>query len=419
VQTETVESVQHRSRFPLAAQIVVGMGLALMFGPFLGGVEPLLNELARMVIQVIKGVATPLLFLSIVAAIAHAELTPGAGFRLVGFAVTNTCIALTIGLGLSNVFQPGKVLESALRTSGGSVPTEYAGKKIDFVKTLTGYVPTDLVGPFATNTVIGVVILAVMFGLGIRAVRRTSPELPGLGSITDLVAALLKITEWVLHGAIRLVPLAVFCSLSRTIAQYGYAPLAGLGVYVVIVLLGLGLHVLLTFQGWLVLYARASLREFWRAARDPVVYALGTNSSLATLPLTLHALSQLRVSKTASALGACVGTNLNNDGIVLYEGLAMLFVAQAMGIELSLGEQILAAFSCVVAAMGVAGIPEAGFVSLALVLNTVGLSVELLPLLLGVDWVIARARSATNVLSDMVLSILVDRSLSAASKRAT
>ncbi len=97
---------------------------------------------------------------------------------------------------------------------------------------------------------------------------------------------------------------------------------------------------------------------------------------------------------------------------MLYEGLALLFVAQAMGFELTLSEQVLASVSCIVAAMGVAGIPEAGFVSLALVLNTVGLSVELLPLLLGVDWVIARARSATNVLSDMVLSILVDRSLS-------
>src|SRR5690606_18206038 len=129
-----------------------------------------------------------------------------------------------------------------------------------------------------------------------------------------------------------------------------------------------------------------------------------------TLPITLEALRRLRVSPAASALGACVGTNLNNDGIVLYEGMAFLMVAQALGIPLSLGDQLLAAACCIVAAMGVAGIPEAGFVSLALVLGTVGLPVDLLPLLLGVDWIVARARSVTNVLSDMVLSILVDRS---------
>jgi DAACS family dicarboxylate/amino acid:cation (Na+ or H+) symporter len=125
--------------------------------------------------------------------------------------------------------------------------------------------------------------------------------------------------------------------------------------------------------------------------------------------VTLRALDKLGVSREASALGACVGTNLNNDGIVLYEGMAVLFVAQASGIDLSIGQQLLAALTCIVAAMGVAGVPEAGFVSLALVLGTVGLPVELLPLLLSVDWILARARSVTNALSDMVLSIAIDR----------
>jgi DAACS family dicarboxylate/amino acid:cation (Na+ or H+) symporter len=103
-----------------------------------------------------------------------------------------------------------------------------------------------------------------------------------------------------------------------------------------------------------------------------------------------------------------VGTNFNNDGIILYEGMALLFVAQAHGIHLDLGQQLLAAGSCLIAAMGVAGVPEAGFISLALVLNTVGLPIEILPLLLTVDWILARARSVTNVLSDMVLSVMID-----------
>jgi DAACS family dicarboxylate/amino acid:cation (Na+ or H+) symporter len=115
------------------------------------------------------------------------------------------------------------------------------------------------------------------------------------------------------------------------------------------------------------------------------------------------------VSKSSSTLGACVGTNLNNDGIILYEAMAVLFVAQAHGLHLTLGQQLSAAFSCLVAAMGIAGIPEAGFISLSLVLATVGLPVELLPLLLTVDWILARARSVVNVLGDMMISILIDR----------
>jgi len=212
----------------------------------------------------------------------------------------------------------------------------------------------------------------------------------------------------VLTWITRLIPLAVFGVVCKSVGEYGYAPLRGLGVYVAVGLLGLGLHVLIVYHAWLVLVLRVPLRRFWREAREPVVYALGANSSLATLPVTLRALDRLGVSRGASALGACVGTNLNNDGIILYEGMALLFVAQASGIHLSIGEQVVAAAVCMFAAMGVAGVPEAGFISLALVLNTLHLPVEILPLLLSVDWIIARARSVTNVLSDMLLSLIVD-----------
>jgi DAACS family dicarboxylate/amino acid:cation (Na+ or H+) symporter len=138
-----------------------------------------------------------------------------------------------------------------------------------------------------------------------------------------------------------------------------------------------------------------------------MVYAFGTNSSLATLPLTLDALDELKVSKSASRLGACIGTNFNNDGILLYEAMAVLFVAQAYGIDLSLGQQVMAALMSLVAAIGVAGVPEAGVVSLSLVLTAVGLPLEVVPLLLTVDWLVARMRSVTNVLSDMTVSIAI------------
>jgi DAACS family dicarboxylate/amino acid:cation (Na+ or H+) symporter len=218
----------------------------------------------------------------------------------------------------------------------------------------------------------------------------------------------LGVLEVALGWVVLAVPLAVFGVVAKTVGENGFAPLVGLGWYVGVGLLGLLIHVIVTYQLWLVLWVRMPLRRFWAAAREPVVYALGANSSLATLPITLRALEKLGVSRSASTLGACVGTNLNNDGILLYEGMAVLFVAQASGIVLTIPQQLTAAASCMLAAAGVAGVPEAGFISLALVLNTVGLPIELLPLLLTVDWVIARGRSAVNVLSDMMLSILID-----------
>ncbi|MFO0416533.1 MAG: dicarboxylate/amino acid:cation symporter, partial [Pseudomonadota bacterium] len=147
---------------------------------------------------------------------------------------------------------------------------------------------------------------------------------------------------------------------------------------------------------------------FWTAALRPAAYAFGTNSSLATIPVTLHALDELKIPKSASRLATCIGTNFNNDGILLYEAVAVLFVAQAFGIELSLGEQLFAASLALMAAIGVAGVPEAGVVSLSLVLSAVGLPLEILPLLLTVDWIVARMRSVVNVMSDMTVSIAVD-----------
>jgi DAACS family dicarboxylate/amino acid:cation (Na+ or H+) symporter len=215
--------------------------------------------------------------------------------------------------------------------------------------------------------------------------------------------------EVVLGWVIRLAPIAVFGVVAKIVAEHGFAALKGLGIYVAMGLGGMALHIALTYQLWIRVGARLPLRRFWREAKEPVIYAAGANSSLATLPLTVRALDRLGVSRSSSTLGAMVGTNFNNDGIILYEGMAVLLVAQAHGLHLDLGQQLVAAGSCLVAAMGVAGVPEAGFISLAVVLNTVGLPVDILPLLLTVDWILGRARSVTNVLSDMVLSIMVDR----------
>ncbi|HEY3493917.1 MAG TPA: cation:dicarboxylase symporter family transporter, partial [Polyangiaceae bacterium] len=331
--------------------------------------------------------------------------------RLLFWATLNASIALGIGLLISNLLRPGRSL-AGFTPGAREAAAAYAEKKIDLLATLKSFVPSSFVEPFAENLVLSIVGLALLFGLGLRRVKRRdlaegrATYLP----VEQAVTTLLSVTEVALGWVIRLIPFAVFGVVTRAVGEHGYAPFAGLLVYTAVGVGGLALHVAFTYHVWLVALIRIPLRTFWRAAWEPVAYAAGANSSLATLPVTLRALDRLGVPRSASTLGACVGTNFNNDGIILYEGMAVLFVAQASGIDLTLGQQLLAAFMCMVAAMGVAGVPEAGFISLALVLNTVGLPLEILPLLLTVDWVIARGRSMTNVLSDMLLSLLIARS---------
>jgi len=395
------------ARVPLHTQIGVAMLLGLGVGWVVGPATQPLGELGKLVIQLIKATATPLLFLSIVSALSTTQVEGKGALRLLGWATFNASLALILGLFMSNLLHPGRSLSALARSN--EIPAAFADKKLDFLGMLKGYVPTNLVTPFAENLVLTIILLAVLFGVGMRKVRahQRAQGLEHYRVIESAIESLLRLMEVVLGWVIHTIPLAVFGVVASAVGEHGFAPLSGLAVYVGVGLVGLSLHILITYQALLLFVIKMPLRVFWKAAREPIAYAAGANSSLATLPITLKALDRLNVPKSASALGACVGTNFNNDGIILYEGMAVLFVAQASGIDLSLAQQLSAALVCMIAATGVAGVPEAGMISLALVLNTLKLPLDLLPLLLTVDWIIARGRSVTNVLSDMMLSLLV------------
>ena len=139
-----------------------------------------------------------------------------------------------------------------------------------------------------------------------------------------------------LGWVIVLIPLAVFAAVAKAIGEYGFGVVKGLAIYVGVAVAGLAFQVLVVYQLWIVLVARMPLKTFWSGAKDAIVYAMGAASSMATLPVTLRCLDRMKVSPQSARLAACVGTNLNNDGILLYEAMAVLFVAQASGIELSL-----------------------------------------------------------------------------------
>ncbi len=391
----------------LTGRILLGLVAGLPVGLYLGADAAILGEIGKVVIQAIKLAAAPLLMFTIIGAVLTASVGAKDGARMSFFCAVNAVIALSIGLLLSNLLKPGLHLAAAAATGGnGEAALVTAGKKLGLSSFLGNFVPPSLVQPFADNAIFPLVVMSLAFGLALRKLKNQGEDVESVGKgVAVLRRAMETLLSWIIQAA----PLAVFGVVASSIGKYGLSPLKGLAAYVCVGLLGLILHPLIVYQGWLVSYVRMPLGLFWREAREPAVYSIGSNSSLATLPLTLKALDNLGVSKTASTLGACVGTNLNNDGIILYEAMAVLFVAQAHGLHLTLVQQLSAAASCLVAAMGIAGVPEAGFISLSLVLATVGLPVELLPLLLTVDWILARARSVVNVLGDMMISILIDR----------
>lgn len=392
--------------FQIILALILGAIVGKIFGTSLSG----LGEIGKVVITLIKAAATPLLFFVILSSILTSEISGKLGSKLIMITSFNSLCALTIGIGLSLIFKAGESLSQI--HSSITTPAQlakYAGQKIDFVESFKGYFPESFMKPFVDNAVISLIFIALLLGFALRRVRNhaTPEEKILIEKITNFLSLITKMFEVALTWLVHLVPLAVFGVVAKTVGEFGFEPLKGLSYYLFVGLTGLFIHVFIVYQGWL-LYKGIPLRVFWTKVRTTLVYAWGVNSSLATLPLTLKSLEELKVSKKASTLGACIGTNLNNDGILLYEGMAVFFVAQAAGIHMDLTTQLTAALICVMGTIGIAGIPEAGFITLSLVLTTVGLPTEILPMLLTVDWILGRGRSVVNVLGDMTVSIALD-----------
>ena len=412
-----------RRRLPLAAKIVIGMFLGIVAGLLLGERAEPLSKLGSIIIDMIKGLAGPLLLFAVIDACLKTRIQARSGAVMVAISLTNAAIAIVIGLSLSNLLQPGRSLRIAddATVSKAAADLARSGKSIEPTRTiriiddLVAMIPTSLLKPVVDNSVISIVIIALLVGLALRRVKQEQVARGEQGhrAIEDVVGSLYRTIEVLLGWAVQLVPLAVFGVVARTIGRYGFGPFGGLMVYLGVGILGLSIQVAVVYQAWIKLVARMPLRTFWRGAGGAVTYAMGTASSLATLPVTLRSLRSMGVSDHSARLAACVGTNLNNDGILLYEAMAVLFVAQACGISLTLGEQIVAAGACAIAGIGISGIPEAGLISLILVVRTVlpnePKTEAIIPILLTVDWVLGRCRAMTNVTSDIVVAVLLDR----------
>lgn len=385
--------------------IALAMAFGLLAGAYLGTAAAPLGVVGKIYIQLIKAVAIPLVLFSIIDALIGTELSWKTASRWVLVIVVNSVVALSIGLLLSNVFTPGiGFIADGLAPASEGIKTL---KQFSVASFLQGIIPESLVQPFAENNVLSVVLIALLIGLAMRQVLLESGGEAALHGAAKSCHTITAVINRIMLWLVAAVPVAIFCVTARTVGEYGFAPFKALAWYVFLGCLGMMLQMVLVYPVWVRWVGQIPLRKFFYLARRPVACAFGTNSSLATLPVTLHTLDELGIPKSASRLGACIGTNFNNDGILLYEAMAVLFVAQACGIQLTLGEQAFAALLSLVAAIGVAGVPEAGVVSLSLVLSALGLPLEILPLLLTVDWIVARVRSVTNVMSDMTVSIAV------------
>lgn len=383
-------------RQPLYVQILIGLAFGLLVGGVLGPNAKALDLPARLILRVLGALAPVLILVAVMRAIMTAEIHGALAFKLGKLLVLNTLVAIGIGLLVANVIRPG---------AGAALtpPSGLSEVRTDIVTQLLDNIPDSLLRPFVENRVIAVVLIAVAFGVAARSLagpeRRTAEDFVQLG-----FSAILKVLSWV----IALVPLAVFGKVASIIGVSGFAPFRALGLFVLAVLVALVLQATyylarVHFGSWV------RPRALITGMRDALVMAFSTASSTVTMPITYERLRhRVGLSERAASLGALVGSNFNNDGTALYEAMAALFIAQMLGIELTLVDQLMVVLTSVIASIGAAGIPEAGLVTMTLVFSAVRLPTEYIALLLTIDWFLDRCRTTINVLGDVNVSCLLD-----------
>ncbi len=412
------------SSIPLYWRILGGMVLGVVVGLLLGEWADVFRLPSSIILQLLSALAPPLILIAVIHVLMTSDIPRKSVARLAGLLLLNTTVAILIGLTVANLMQPGRWAESPAAAEPSEVAAvsplaDEAASTADAAEATAGAeafsptgaidqllhsIPRSLLGPLGdSQNVIGVIIIAVAFGIALRHVKHTP-----LNTMQDLVELAYKTLLVVLHWIIELVPIGVACIVAAVIGTEGFAAFYNLGAFVLAVLVALSLQ-----TAWYVLRIRffswVSPLKMFVGMRDALLMAFSTDSSTATMPVTYACLKEkVGVREKSASLGGLVGANFNNDGTALYEAMAALFVAQMTGIELDLWQQLTVVLTSILASVGAAGIPEAGIVTMTLVFTAVGLDINQIPLLLTVDWFLDRCRTTINVLGDVNVSCLLD-----------
>jgi DAACS family dicarboxylate/amino acid:cation (Na+ or H+) symporter len=383
-------------RFPLYLKILIALPLGVLAGltvPLEGA--QILDIPARLVLRLLGAIAPPLILVAVMQALVTANVESRKAGRLFSLLALNTLVAIAIGLVVANAIQPG----AGANLPPGNPPAVSGNPLLQLLENIPG----SVVRPLSDNNVIGVIIIAVAFALAVRRLtdQKRDAVVYGLRIAFELILTILK---WV----IALVPLAVFCKVAFVVGTAGFRPFLALGWFIAAVLIALALqavyYLLRVFAGSWVSPAR-----LLSGTRDALAMAFSTASSTVTMPVTYACLREkVGLREESASLGALVGANFNNDGTALYEAMSALFVAQMIGADLTLTQQVMVVITSVVASVGAAGIPEAGLVTMTLVFTAVGLPTGYIALLLPVDWFLDRCRTAINVMGDMNVSCLLE-----------
>lgn len=398
----------HKHAAILLGLIIVGVVAGVLCGWFFGPAMQNVAWMGTLFLNALKMIIVPLILSAVITGVASLgdvrKLGRIGGVTLVYFLLT-TGIAVLLGLVLVNLVQPG----AGLALQGGVIPERVQGKEdTGITDILLSMISPNLFASAVEMNVLPLMVFAVMFSAALTTVGERGRSV--IQFFDGMNEGLMKIVIWVMY----LAPIGIFALVAARLGQAGggaafFEQLRAVAWYVATVLGGLAIHFVLLVAVLMLVAGRGM--DYVVNMLRALFTAFGTASSSATLPLTLECVRENKVDERAVRFVVPLGSTVNMNGTALYEAVAAMFIAQAYGIELTLAQQAIVFITATLAAVGAAGIPEAGLVTMVIVLTAVGLPLEGIGLLLAVDWFLDRFRTTLNVWGDAVGAAVVHRFL--------
>ena len=386
-------------KIPLIWQIGIGFILGIVAGAVLGEKVQIVEPVGSIFLTLLKMIIVPLVFSSLVvgaASIGDPRDLGRIGLKTIAFYLVTTAVAITIGLLLGNFLQPGVGMAIG-EGAAFSAPEAPSIKNV-----IMGLFPANPLKAAVDGNMLQIIVFALF--LGVSAVLAGEKGKPFINFFDSLAETMYKLTGIVM----KIAPYGVFALIAVTVSKYGMSVLAPFAKVILAVYVGCALQVILVYSGLITVFVKKSPFWFLRGIREAGLTAFVTRSSSATLPVTMRNTQEnLGVSEKVSSFVLPLGATINMDGTALYQGVCALFVAQAYGLSLGMGAQLSIVLTATLASVGTAGVPGAGLIMLTLVLTAVGLPLEGVALVAGIDAVLDMARTAVNVVGDSCVATVV------------
>lgn len=319
------------------------------------------------------------------------------GWKTVVFYMCTTAFAVVIGLTAANIF---KGMYTVLQTSG----LEYeASESVNFMDTLVNIFPSNAIQPMVDASMLQVIVIALFFGFGIILAGEKGEAL------AKVVNSLSDVSMVIMELILKLSPFGVFCLIAPVVAVNGPQILGSLALVLLTAYLAYIVHALVVYSGTVKILGGLSPIEFFKGMAPAIIMAFSSASSVGTLPLNLECTQKLGAKKDVASFVLPLGATINMDGTAIYQGVCAVFIATCYGVNLTLSQMLTIVLTATLASIGTAGVPGAGMVMLAMVLQSVGLPVEGIALVAGVDRVFDMGRTTVNITGDAACTLIVSR----------